>query len=106
MDRHVMECQKCKKEIKEDARFCPECGEKFETKFKSESVLRLDETMNRAILFGFTNGFFHGTMFVNDNKTAIKEMDEKMKQKGKDAYEFYKNMVKEGYKHMGIKNDA
>ncbi|MCK4997158.1 hypothetical protein KAS08_02545 [Candidatus Pacearchaeota archaeon] len=80
MDTHLMECTKCKIEIKEtDSKFCPNCGENIKNK-----EVDLIELYEGASGFWFLLGKIYGTLKIKKDNDGIRELEDFFKK-----YNFY-----------------
>ena len=77
-----MECVKCKAELKEDSKFCPNCGGKTE-----ESGSDLGKLYSQASGCWFLLGMSYGSMKIKKDEKGIKELEEMIRKSG--AYDQY-----------------
>jgi len=64
-----MECAKCKTELEEDSRFCPECGQKI------EGEKSLGELYEQASGCWFLLGRLYGTLKAKKDEEGLKEIE-------------------------------
>ena len=74
MDTHVMECKKCKVELKEDSKFCPSCEKKLENKIGD-----LGKLFAQTSEYWFLFGIIYESMQTKKDEKGIKKLEANFK---------------------------
>jgi RNA polymerase subunit RPABC4/transcription elongation factor Spt4 len=72
-----MKCLKCKHELKEDEKFCPQCGEKVMAK---DGDMDLIDLFTKVSQVWFSLGVKYGVLHERKDLEAIKKMEEKIRE--------------------------
>lgn len=72
----MKKCPKCKRQLRENARFCPVCGTKIEKKTHTKPVLLIIAILLGVIVIGCVGGIFFARLSGERNSNAIKTLND------------------------------
>ena len=83
-----MQCDKCKKEITDNSKFCSNCGAELKEK---QAPLEIEDVVKKASQVWFILGYIRA--IDKDDKKAIEESESKIKNQGEYLWNWYQEVI-------------
>ena len=101
-----MECQKCNKEITDDSKFCPGCGEKLSEVGKEDLGVIFNRVCGKTAELWFLIGCKYAKYYLDGNKEKIDHLKKALIGLGENFEMIFKEGTETINKFLEIKDDA